>query len=167
MEIKIRHASEADIEHIMPVYDSARAFMRRNGNITQWGNGYPSREQILTDIRAGVCYVGVDSDGRIAMVFAFIHGNDPTYTHIEDGSWLNDRPYATIHRIASSGLYGGMLRHCTDFCFSQIDNLRIDTHADNRPMQDALARLGFTRCGIIYIADGTPRTAYQKYQGIQ
>lgn len=167
MEIKIRRATEADIDDIMPVYDSARKFMRRNGNMTQWGNGYPSREQILADIRAGVCYIGVDREERIVMVFAFIPGNDPTYSYIEDGSWLNDRPYATIHRIASSGLYGGMLNRCVDYCFRHIDNLRVDTHADNRPMQDALARLGFTRCGIIYIADGTPRTAYQKYQGHQ
>lgn len=167
MEIKIRHASESDLDNIMPVYYLARKFMRRNGNMTQWGNGYPSREQILADIRSGVCYVGVDCDEKIAMVFAFIPGEDPTYSYIEDGCWLNDRPYATIHRIASSGLYGGMLRRCVDYCFRLIDNLRIDTHADNRPMQDALDRLGFTRCGIIHIADGTPRTAYQKYQGIQ
>lgn len=167
MKIKIRRASEADIDDIMPVYDTARTFMRQNGNMTQWDNGYPSRRQILADISAGVCYVGVDCEGRIAMVFAFIPGDDPTYEVIEDGAWLNDRPYATIHRIASSGIYGGMLNRCVDFCFGQIDNIRIDTHADDLPMHNALKRLGFARCGIIHVADGTPRTAYQKYQGIQ
>ena len=167
MEIKIRLASEADLDSIMPVYDAARQFMRRNGNLTQWVNGYPSREQILTDIRSNVCYVGVDGEDRIAVVFALIHGDDPTYANIEDGEWLNALPYATIHRIASSGLYGGMMSRCVDFCFRQINNIRVDTHADNRQMNSALSRLGFTRCGIIRIADGSPRTAYQKYQGIQ
>lgn len=167
MEIEIRRAVEADLDAIMPIYDSAKAFMRQTGNMTQWADGYPSRQHILSDIHSGVCYVGVDSEGRIAMVFALITGDDPTYAFIEDGSWLNDRPYGTIHRIASAGLYRGMLKRCVDYCFKQIDNLRIDTHADNQPMKDALARLGFARCGTIYIADGSPRTAYQKYQGIQ
>lgn len=40
-------------------------------------------------------------------------------------------------------------------------NIRIDTHADNKTMQHLIEADGFTRCGIIYIADGTPRIAYQ------
>ena len=40
-------------------------------------------------------------------------------------------------------------------------SIRIDTHADNKTMQHLIEADGFTRCGIIYIADGTPRIAYQ------
>lgn len=167
MQIEIRRAVESDIDAIMTVFDSAKVFMRKTGNTSQWAGAYPARQNILADIRAGVSYIGVDDVGHIAVTFAFIPGEDPTYSLIEDGAWLNDLPYGTIHRIASSGLYAGMLSRCVDFCFKQIDNLRIDTHADNRPMKDALARLGFSRCGIIYCVDGTPRIAYQKYQGNQ
>ena len=41
-----------------------------------------------------------------------------------------------------------------------IDYLRIDTHEDNHVMQQAVQKLGFRKCGIIHIADGTPRIAY-------
>ena len=33
---------------------------------------------------------------------------------------------------------------------------------DNQIMQHLLEKNGFTRCGIIHVADGTPRIAYQK-----
>ena len=43
---------------------------------------------------------------------------------------------------------------------TQIAHLRIDTNEDNRVMQRTVEKAGFTRRGIIYIADGTPRIAY-------
>ena len=159
--LKIRHAEEKEISQIKEVYDKAKAFMRRNGNLTQWVNGYPSEEVILKDIQNGNLYVVEDEEREISAVFAFILGHDPTYTIIEDGEWINDRPYGTIHRIGSSGKYGGMMKFCLDFCLTKIDTIRIDTHKDNIPMLSALKRLGFTYCGIIYCQDGTPRRAFQ------
>lgn len=135
--------------------------MRVNGNHQQWINGYPSRELVRRDIDNGVSYVGEDTDGDVVMAFAFIIGDDPTYTLIEDGEWLNDLPYGTIHRLGSTGKYGGMLRKCVEFCFTKVNNLRLDTHIANRPMQQAAERLGFIRCGVIYCQDGTAREAYQ------
>lgn len=161
-EITIRRSEAEDLDEIMPVYEAAKRFMRSRGNMTQWTGGYPSREVILRDINAGNHYVGLTADGKIAMVFTFIIGPDPTYTVIEGGEWLNNEPYGTIHRIASSGLVSGMLRGCVDFCFGVVDNIRIDTHADNLPMLSAIKRLGFTECGVIHIADGSPRTAFHK-----
>lgn len=160
--ICIRKAVPADIDAIMACYDSARRFMRASGNHAQWVNGYPSRPIVTDDIRREQCYVGEDADGVLAMVFAFIPGDDPTYAVIEDGGWPDSLPYGTIHRIASTGKYPGMLCRCVEFCFGAVDSLRLDTHADNIPMRSAVGRLGFTRCGIIYCADGTPRIAYSK-----
>ena len=161
--IEIRHGRPDEIREIMAVYDAARGFMRASGNMNQWINGYPSDDDILKDISAGHNYVGIDSEGRIVVSFAFIIGNDPTYTYIEDGQWLNDNPYGTIHRIASNGLYRGMLERSVEFCFSLTQDIRIDTHRDNKPMLDALQRLGFKRCGMIYCRDGSPREAFQKH----
>jgi len=42
------------------------------------------------------------------------------------------------------------------------DNIRIDTHKDNHIMQHNLARFGFQYCGIIHIASGAERLAYQR-----
>lgn len=161
-ELKIRKGSIQDIDDICKVYDAARAYMRRCGNPNQWGDGYPTKDEVAQDISAGNCYVGEDTEGEIIMVFAFILGEDPTYQKIEDGRWLNNEPYGTIHRLGSIGKTGGMLRNCVDFCFQFTDNLRVDTHKDNRPMLQGLQRLGFERCGIIYCRDGTPRIAFQK-----
>lgn len=161
-EITISKCTAEDIDEAMAVFDTARRFMRSQGNMTQWVNGYPSRQRIKADVEAGNLYAGRDSEGDIVMVFAFIVGDDPTYSVIEDGNWLNNRPYGTIHRLASSGKIGGVLEACVDFCFSKIDNLRLDTHRDNAAMLAGVERLGFSRCGIIYCDDGTPRVAFQK-----
>lgn len=161
-DIKIRKGVPEDADAIMAVYDAARKYMRANGNFNQWINGYPSREEVLADIGGGNNYVGEDAGGRIVMAFAFFIGEDPTYAVIEDGAWLNDRPYGTIHRLGSDGKYPGMLKACIDYCFTQTGNLRFDTHADNRIMLAAARSLGFRRCGIIYCSDGSPRIAFQK-----
>ena len=42
------------------------------------------------------------------------------------------------------------------------DNIRIDTHRDNKIMQHNLAKYGFEYCGIIHIASGAERLAYQR-----
>lgn len=134
--------------------------MRERGNMNQWTGGYPSRDLILDDIARGYCHVIVDNGGSIAAVFAFIKGDDPTYAVIVDGSWPDSGPYGTIHRMASDGRYAGMLERCVGYCLTEIGRLRLDTHADNIPMQNAATRLGFVRCGIIFCSDGTPRIAY-------
>lgn len=159
--IHIRKDKLSDLDAIMACYDSARQYMRSCGNHNQWINGYPSRELVTADINNGVNYVGEDESGELVMAFAFIIGEDPTYSIIDGGRWLNDLPYGTIHRLGSTGRQGGMLRRCLEFCLKQIDNIRLDTHSDNLPMQQAVERLAFTPCGTIYCADGTPRIAYQ------
>lgn len=102
-EITIRKSTYADLDRLMEIYHSARAFMRSTGNIDQWTNGYPSRDIVRSDIDLGNSYEGLDEDGEIIMTFAFILGDDPTYDLIENGSWPDSRPYGTIHRLASAG----------------------------------------------------------------
>lgn len=159
-DLTVRHATVEDLPAVLALYRGAKVFMRRSGNLTQWAGSYPSEPEALKDIADRNLYVIEDADKEIACVFAFITGNDPTYENI-DGAWLNDLPYGTVHRIASSGKYPRMVEKCVDFCLRTVSNVRIDTHRDNRPMLDALHRVGFMRCGIIICADGTPREAFQ------
>lgn len=154
---KVRRAVPADMERILEIYDHARKFMVDNGNPTQWKDGYPQREMLEEDIRLERLYV-VESD-QVCGVFMFTIGEDPTYVHIE-GSWGCDRPYGVIHRIA--GIGGGIFETALEYCTEQIHHLRIDTHADNKPMQHVVKKAGFIRRGIIYVADGTPRIAYDR-----
>ena len=39
-------------------------------------------------------------------------------------------------------------------------HIRIDTHAQNLPMQQAILAYGFQERGTIYLQDGSPRQAY-------
>lgn len=157
----IRRSTPEDIESIMAIYEEARQSMRQSGNQTQWVNGYPQQSLILDDISHGVHYCVCLPDGSLVAVFTFIIGEDPTYLKI-DGSWINNQPYGTIHRIGSNGRQKGILAEVVRWAFLQIPNIRIDTHADNAPMLHLLTKQGFTYCGIIYVADGTPRKAFQK-----
>ena len=158
MEYTIRCANMEDLTRIEEIYAYARTFMAETGNPNQWGKTNPPTEQLLLDIDNRLLFV-IENESVIHGVFYFYIGADPTYDYIEDGYWHSDRLYGTIHRIAGDGS-GGILRTAVGFCRQQIDYLRIDTHHDNSVMQNALARLGFQKCGIIYIADGSPRIAY-------
>lgn len=157
----IQKATMEQLPRLLDIYRRARAFMARTGNPNQWGDNRPSPEQIIRDIREGKCYVNLEGD-QILAVFFYAQGDDPTYHYIEDGAWLNDAPYGVIHRIAVDVPGKGAAAECFRFALEQCDNLRIDTHSDNLPMQQCLRKNGFRRCGIIYLEDGDSRIAFQK-----
>ena len=159
--MEIRNTTTADLDQVMEIYKQARAFMRAHDNPTQWAGGWPTYEQIEADIQNGTGFVCVHQ-GKIAGVLCFFIGTDPTYTKIENGNWLNDSPYAVVHRIASSGEFKGTGSFMMEWAYSQHNNVRVDTHEDNYIMQNMLKKLGYSYCGIIHIANGDPRLAYQK-----
>lgn len=156
----IRKAEEKDLPEILLIYAAARQFMRENGNPTQWFGGYPQEYLLREDIDKGALYV-VTEENVINGVFYFAVEADPTYQVIENGAWSSDKPYGVIHRIASNGA-GGIFAAALGFADSQISHLRIDTHHDNKPMQHVVEKHGFQKRGIIYVADGSPRIAYEK-----
>jgi RimJ/RimL family protein N-acetyltransferase len=156
-----RKATDKDTDACLEIYASARAFMRANGNPTQWSGEYPGRADIEKDLALGHAFV-VEDCGEVVAVCHFHIGNDPTYEYIEDGEWLNADEYGVIHRIAVKEHLRGVARFIYDECFLRIPNIKIDTHEDNLPMKRSLERAGFTYCGIIYIHDHEPRVAYQK-----
>ena len=158
----VRCAYTEDLTSIMTVLDAAKGIMRASGNTGQWVNGYPSREVVETDISSGYGFVVVDAS-RIVGYFAYIPSPEPTYSYIEGGAWLEDTlPYHVVHRIGSVPEVHGVFRTIMDWCFEREGNIRIDTYRDNYIMQHCIESYGFTYCGIIYLADGAPRLAYQK-----
>lgn len=155
----IRVATMDDLARAQEIIGIGRAAMRAAGNAVQWSPIGQAEAGIAEDIRQGRCYV-MEDDGGIYGVFALVIGADPTYAYIE-GAWRDDSAYGTIHRIASDGTHRGILAECVNWSMEQIPHLRIDTHESNLAMRGAIERLGFTYCGTIYIADGTPRRAYE------
>ena len=156
----IRKALIDDIDKIMNIYSIAQDFMIKSGNPNQWSHDYPKRELIEQDIEDETSIVICDGDA-IRGVFALFSGLEPTYEYIENGRWLNDDEYVTLHRIASDGKAKGIFKYAVDYCKTVSDNIRIDTHADNAVMQRLIEKNGFVKCGTIYVRDGSPRIAYQ------
>lgn len=155
----IRLATNADVPQILGLYESARAFMHRTGNPTQWPEGYPGPEDVLYDLKRSALHVCTEGDEVIAVFFC-APGPDATYAHI-DGSWLNDEPYSVVHRIAARE-GSGAGRACIAWACEQSQNVRIDTHERNLPMRHVLKSLGFVECGTIICEDGTPRMTYHR-----
>lgn len=158
--MRVRLAKKEDLSTILLIYRYAQDFMIEHGNPNQWAHIYPDQELLEKDIEKEQLFV-LESD-TIHGVFVFIIGEDPTYQYIENGNWINQEEYGTIHRIASDGKEKGILTSCIQYVSDFVSNIRIDTHHDNVVMQKAILKNGFVECGIIYVADGSPRIAYQK-----
>lgn len=177
--LSVRKAVIDDLPQIMEIFDHARKFMKQTGNPTQWGDNYPPEEVVIDDIAVkGHMYVVVggvgtsaggtgetgaeSADGHIHGVFALIPGRDPTYDIIEDGAWLSDEEYSTIHRVAADGRVNGVFEAALRFSLAQTPHIRIDTHEDNAVMRHLIEKNGFQRTGMIYCRDGSPRIAYER-----
>ena len=158
MKYIIRKAGPEDLDSVLKIYAFARRTMAQSGNPNQWGNTNPPESVLVEDIRKGQLYL-MEAPTGIHGAFALIPGEDPTYHVICDGEWSSNSPYQTIHRLAGDGS-GGIFDACLLYCTEVSDYIRIDTHEDNRIMQHLLQKNGFTCCGVIHLANGDPRFAY-------
>jgi hypothetical protein len=184
--MEIRRSTPDDLPQIRTIYKNAREFMKSNGNPTQWGDIWPPDDVLSGDVAPdGSGYVVVDNNhqqnstadsrynGNIVGVFAlYKNTNEPAYAKI-DGEWVNKDPYAVVHRCATDGKTKGVGTFIMEWAFAQFPNIRVDTHANNKPMLGLLKKLKYRYCGIInYLNDETDdpasglddlsRVAYQK-----
>lgn len=160
----IRKAIERDLLEIKSIVAKARELMKASGNVNQWVDGYPSIDVLLSDIRSGNAYLLLRENKAVAY-FAMVDGSDPTYNFIAEGNWLNDDTYGVLHRIASNGEAKGVFKEILLYASEHYSNIRIDTHHDNKIMQRLLEQNEFVYCGVIFLADGSPRLAYQRIKG--
>ena len=164
---KFRKSTKEDIKEIMKIIKQAQDYFKANG-IDQWQNNYPNDEVIDNDICNNSSYVLLGDDKIIATSAVYMDGEE-TYNNIYDGKWLSDDKYVTIHRIAvDNNLKGkGIAKEVIDnieklALKNHIHSIRVDTHKDNLSMQRLLKKNGFEYCGIIYLADGNSRVAFEK-----
>ena len=140
---------------VLDIYTEARRRMAASGNPTQWGDRYPLESTVVDDIECGHMMLLIEHDGareRVLAQFAACEGEEPYYERIE-GSWLDDDEYATMHRIASSGLGRRSAYDCLTWMLLAFGNVRVDTHPNNSIMQHVLASCGFTKCGMVTLPD--------------
>ena len=159
----------ASLDTITKIVSDARSRIGRLG-IDQWQYGYPSRDVIAADIRAGRSFVARDDDGSLAAVFTVIFDGEPAYDKIFGGAWASgEESYLAVHRIAVSGekLRRGVASSAMGFVEQMAKEMgrrsvRIDTHEGNIPMRTMLERNGYIHCGSIYLDSGEHRVAYEK-----
>ena len=165
----LRPTCEGDLPEVMRIIADAQADFRARG-IDQWQNGYPNEQVIRGDIERGESYVVIRGEQIVATAM-ITFAPDPNYAVIYNGEWLLAAPksYATIHRIAvdlgerGQGIAEWIVGQTERMCRKcGADSLRIDTHRDNRSMQRVAEKNGMTLCGIIHLADGAERLAYEK-----
>ena len=162
MSYTIRKSTLADLPTILNLRDQARDIMRSYGNVYQWPDGYPRDDMFRKDIELGGSHVMFDEEGVIVGTFALLPSPEVTYNVIYDGQWLDDEPYHVIHRIASTPGSHGVLDALLDYCETQVNNIRIDTHEANVIMRKGLEKHGYRYCGIIHLLNGDERLAFQK-----
>ena len=87
---------------------------------------------------------------------------------IHEGHWKCEK-YLAIHRVAvpvafrGTGVADAIIRYAADQAREAgRHSLRIDTHEGNLPMRRMLEKQGFQYRGIIFLADASPRGAYEK-----
>ena len=156
MEIKL--ATVSDIPALHELFDTGRQRQQNNG-FTQWGKGYPAETLILEDIEREAAYICLNDDGEMIGAISVFTDPDPTYFEIE-GEWLNEEPYASVHRIVTNGQVKGLGQYLLRWVQWNHDNIRIDTHKQNGPMKYILNKLDFEYCGIIYLENNEARNAY-------
>lgn len=156
--MEIRKAKKEDLMDILKIYEQARNFMKENGNSEQWGDVYPTQE--LVEQGMDKTYLCMEAD-QIACVFYYAQEEDKAYQVIE-GKWLNEKPYAVVHRVASTGIVRGAAAYCLNWAYEQIPNIRMDTYKDNIPMQKLLEKCGFVYCGTFEQREMKGWMAYHK-----
>lgn len=161
MNVFIRPAETADLPRLREIFACARAFMSAHGNPTQWGSRYPEDSTITRQMHAD-CLYAVESSTGVHGVFACVPGEEPTYAHIEGGSWLDPSPYVTIHSLAGDGQIPHLFSYVLDFCLKQCPHVRLDTHRNNHIVQRLAMENDFSYRGVIFVRGNSPRLAFER-----
>lgn len=168
--MRIRKAAPEDLDALMAIFDEARVTIGKLG-IDQWQDGYPQREIIEEDIRAGWTRV-IETEDGVRGTFCLFFDGEPTYDKIYEGHWLTgdeNRNYLAVHRVAiavasrGTGLSSALIENAAEEARAAgKGSIRIDTHEGNVVMRRMLEKNGLRYCGVIYLVNGDPRVAYEK-----
>lgn len=158
-------AREEDLSRVVNLIDSARAALKADG-VDQWQGKDPTPEDLLENMKSGCCYFFKEDE--VVGMAVLKEGADPTYDVI-DGKWLTNGDYLTIHQFVvdnerkGEGVSRRMMERIFAYAkYKGIPAIRIDTHADNFRMRGLIESAGFAYCGVITVADGTERVAYEQ-----
>lgn len=167
----LRLARQTDMSDILRITHDAIKFLATNG-VDQWQDGYPNEAVFLDDIAKNHLYV-YEVDNQVIGMSVIQTLPEVTYNKI-DGAWLTQgENYAVVHRCGVNAHkrgqnYGKQLFLAIEKYVKEtllLKAIRIDTHEDNKVMQNLLHTLGYTYCGMIDLNKpmaNPKRLAYEK-----
>lgn len=165
--MEFRKSVKSDTKEIMNIIKEAQSYFKEK-KINQWQDGYPNEESIINDIEGGESYVLLVDNRIIATAYLSFKG-ESDYDVIYEGEWIGKGDYAVVHRVAvlnemkGHGVAGELFKNIEGVCLeNNINNIKIDTHRENKSMQRFLNKNGFEYCGIVYLKDGAERIAFEK-----
>ena len=169
IHMRLLPSKEEDLTSIMSIIHDAQVYLAYQ-NIDQWQDAYPNEKVILADISKQNSFVVKNEEGFVLATTMFTTRPEPTYTNI-DGNWLTAKNaiYGVIHRMAvgrkyrKQGIAKFILNQCEQKLLeNQVSSMRIDTHEDNKGMQNLLKKSGYVYCGVIILGSGAKRLAFEK-----
>lgn len=167
--MNLSNAKIENLQSIMQIITEAQNYLA-SLHIDQWQNGYPDENTIYQDIVNNETYVVQNMESQIIGTAMFTTKSEPTYEEI-NGKWLteNNAKYGVVHRMAVGAEFRkhGIAKFIFDRCEQKlieinVASLRVDTHKENRGMQNLLKTIGYEYCGIIHLKDGSERLAFEK-----
>ena len=166
--ITVRPSTSRELDALLEIVEHGRAALAAAG-VPQWNDGYPSCESIASDLEKKVSYTALHNGKPIATAVILTDG-EPDYDEINDGRWLQDGPYITVHRVAThrdakrTGAATALIEMAERMAKERgFRAVRIDTHRQNLAMQAFLEKNGFVRCGVIFLRrSGAERIAFEK-----
>lgn len=164
----VRKANLKDLDSILNVMTDARNTLQSQ-DIPQWRNNMGPNETSLTkDIELDEGYVLIENQ-NVMGYGTITAAPQEAYNIITEGSWLESKSYASIHRFAihsdikQKGMGFFFLGHLISFANALgFDDIRIDTHPKNVRMQKVIEKVGFEYRGrVVLNLENGERKAYQ------
>ena len=167
-KMEFRLAKEIDREKIEKIYEDGSLKLKSLG-INQWqGKEKPNLHDFTNLEDNKIIYVLEDEKEIVSTLIIYDHDDD--YENNLHGKWNSPKPYLALHRIAtlSSQTKKGYGRKIIEFAeiYARENNfksVRIDTHKENKSMQNLLNSLGYSYVGIVYLGGTRERFAYKNF----
>lgn len=165
--MEFRLAREIDRIEIEKIYEDGSLKLKSLG-INQWqGQDKPNLDNFKNLIANKNIYVLEDNNRVVSTVI--IYDYDLDYEKNLDGKWNSPKPYVALHRIGTleSERNKGYGRKIIEFAESyakenNFKSVRIDTHRENKSMQNLLKSMNYIYAGLVYLDGKNERLAFEK-----
>ena len=165
--MEFRLAREIDKIEIEKIYEDGSLKLKSLG-INQWqGQDKPNLDNFKNLIANKNIFVLEDNKRVVSTVI--IYDYDLDYEKNLDGKWNSPKAYVALHRIGTleSERNKGYGRKIIEFAESyarenNFKSVRIDTHRENKSMQNLLKSMNYIYVGLVYLDGKNERLAFEK-----